>query len=67
MTMASGAMPAMPGERLRAVAGQRDVVAVELQRPAQGLAHGAVVVDDEHTRAGAVVVGSHALKPATGT
>ena len=36
-----------PGEGLGAVGGGRDVVAVELQRAAQRLADGAVVLDDE--------------------
>ena len=42
------------GERLGAVGGQRDVVPVELQRAAQRVAHGAVVVDDEHAGLGEV-------------
>ena len=43
-------------EGLRPVAGERDVVAVELEGPSQRVADGPVVVDDEHAGAGA---GSH--------
>ena len=46
---------------LGAVGGQRDLVAVELQRPAQRVAHGLVVVDDEHAGLGV----GHARKDAT--
>ena len=49
-----GGGPADPGQRLGAVAGQRHVVPVELQRPPQRLPHGLVVVDDEDPWARAV-------------
>ena len=42
-----GRRPRRSRQRLGAVGGQGHVVPVELQRPAQRLAHGPVVVDDE--------------------
>ena len=54
------------GQRLGAVGGGRDVVAVELQRPAQRLAHGTVVLDDEDVLAlglRSAFTGSHRVPP----
>ena len=43
-----GGQPVDPGERLHAVVGDRHLVPVELERAAQRVADGAVVVDDKN-------------------
>ena len=50
-----GVDPADPGERLGAVGGGGDLVAVELQRPPQRLPDGAVVLDDEDVLPGVLL------------
>ena len=53
-TIASGVAVGDRVERLLAVLGERDLVAAERQRAPQGVAHRAVVVDDQDSHASIV-------------
>ncbi len=58
-----GVLGADRHQALGPVGGEHDVVPVELQRPAQRVAHRAVVVDDEHAGLGV----GHGAQDATGS